>query len=51
MDILLWVLGVILIIGGVVWLLGGAVIGGVVLLVVGLLLCSHNGYRRFSSRV
>lgn len=37
MELLLWILAVVLVIGGVVNLLRGAVLWGIVLIVVGLL--------------
>lgn len=45
MDLLLTILGAILVIVGVVWLLGGSLIWGIVLIVVGLLLLGYRyGY-------
>ncbi len=45
MDILLWILALVCIVFGVINLLGGAILWGIVLIVVGLLL---GGYGPFS---
>lgn len=43
MSLLLTVLGIVLIVVGVFWLLGGSLLGGIVLIVVGLVLASYAG--------
>lgn len=49
-DLILAILGVVLIIVGVFWLIGGALLGGVVLVVVGLLLLGWRGYGFYGPR-
>lgn len=44
MNLLLAILGIILLIVGVFWLLGGSLLWGIVLIVVGLVLIAWRGH-------
>jgi hypothetical protein len=43
MSVLLWILGIILVIFGFFWILGGSLLYGIIAIVIGLLLMGYLG--------